>query len=603
MPNTRTKRNGSRERRASAPVLQKVPTGIRGFDEVTVGGLPEGRTTLVCGAAGCGKTLLGMQFLVRGAMDHGEPGVFLAFEETEQDLVKNVASLGFDLAELERKKLLVIEHIHVERNEIEENGEYDLEGLFIRLGLALDSIGAKRLVIDTLETIFGGLTSYGILRSELRRLFRWLKDRGVTTIVTAERGDGTLTRHGLEEYVSDCVVLLDHRVVDQVSTRRMRVVKYRGSTHGSNEYPFLIDRDGLTVVPITTSDLEHKVSEERVSSGITGLDEMLGGPGFYRGSTVLVSGSAGAGKSSLAAHFAAATCKRGERCLYVSYEESPTQIERNMRSIGVELSAFMKSGALKLLAHRPTSFGLEGHLALLHKIVAEHRPDSVVIDPIGTMTSAGSQYDAHLMLVRLVDYLKSNGITALLTSLTHGGEALEATEIQVSSLVDTWILVKGTENNGERTRGVYVLKSRGMNHSNQVREFLISSRGVELREPYVGPEGVLTGTARTMQEAREATAAREREAARLRAERLLARKRALLEQRIAEMQAEFAAEEVELLASARSAADFEVELTDGRSRMAAARGKRQNGQSTARRFSGAAVSTTSNKRAAARVTS
>ena len=555
-------------------VLRKVPTGIQGFDQVTAGGIPEGRTTLVCGAAGCGKTLFGMQFLVRGAIDSGEPGAFIAFEETEDDLVKNVASLGFDLRELERKKLLSIDHIRVERSEIEENGSYDLEGLFIRLGLALDSIGAKRLVIDTLETIFGGLTSYGIIRSELRRLFRWLKDRGITTIVTAERGEGALTRHGLEEYVSDCVVLLDHRVHEQVSTRRLRVVKYRGSTHGSNEYPFLIDRDGLTVVPITASDLDHAVSSERVDTGVAGLNDMLGGAGYYRGSTILVSGTAGAGKSSLAAHFASATCKAGRRCLYVSYEESAKQIQRNMASIGIDLARFVKSGALQLVAHRPTSLGLEGHLAVLHKLTSDFTPEAVVIDPIGTMTNAGAQYDAHLMLVRLIDMLKTKGITVMLTSLTRGGRATEATDVAISSLVDTWLLVKAIETNGERTRGMYVLKSRGMNHSNQIREFLITADGIALKEPYIGPEGVLTGTARAVQEAREQTANREREAQRLRAQRMLERKRRLLDQRIEELRAEFAAEEAELLATAEDAVNFERERQDVRSKLEELRGAR-----------------------------
>ncbi len=568
-----------RARAATAPlptVLQKVPTGISGFDDVTRGGLPKGRTTLICGAAGCGKTLFGTQFLVRGALDAGEPGVFISFEETEDDLVKNVASLGFDLRELEKKKLFGMEHIRVERAEIEENGEYDLEGLFIRLGLALDSLGAKRLVIDTLETIFGGLTSYGTLRSELIRLFRWLKDRGVTTIVTAERGEGALTRHGLEEYVSDCVVLLDHRVEEQISTRRLRVVKYRGSTHGSNEYPFLIDRDGINVIPITSSDLNHEVSTERVDTGISGLNEMLGGQGYYRGSTVLVSGTAGAGKSSVAAHFARASCAAGKRCLYVSFEESAQQIIRNMSSIGINLKRDVDSGLLRLVSHRPTSLGLEGHLSLLHRLSAEFSPDSVVIDPIGTMSNAGDAYDAHLMLVRMIDFFKTRGVTVLLTSLTHGGGALEASHAAISSIADTWLLVKAIETNGERTRGIYVLKSRGMNHSNQIREFLITSRGVELIAPYIGPEGVLTGTARVTQEAREATAARLRTAEKSRAERLLQRKRALLAQRIAELEAEFASEEAELLASVDDALALETEIAQGRDRMSTLRGNGQN---------------------------
>jgi circadian clock protein KaiC len=573
-------RSSSAARRASKgakapgpPVLTKVPTGIAGFDEITHGGIPEGRTTLVCGAAGCGKTLFGMQFLIRGAIDRGETGAFIAFEETEDDLAKNVASLGFDVRDLEQRGLLSVDHIRVDRTEIEENGEYNLEGLFIRLGLALDSIKAKRLVIDTLETIFGGLSDHGLLRSELKRLFNWLKDRGVTTIITAERGDGSLTRHGLEEYVSDCVVLLDHRVSDQISTRRMRVVKYRGSTHGANEYPFLIDHEGLTVVPITTSELRHSVSNRFVPSGVPALDQMLGGRGYYEGSTILVSGTAGSGKSSLAAHFAAETCAAGKRALYVSYEESPEQIRRNMASIGLDLGKHLESGLLRIESQRPTSLGLEGHLVSVHKLIADFEPASVVIDPIGTMGNAGASHDAHLMLVRVIDLLKMRGITGLLTSLTHGGDAADATDMAVSSLVDTWLLVRSLESNGERSRGLYVLKSRGMAHSNQVREFVITASGVSLLEPYVGPEGVLTGTARVLQENRELREARERELEMLRLRELMVRKQAHLEQRVAELRSEFDTEHAELTARLNAVKAVEEHRLANRNEMSALRGR------------------------------
>lgn len=559
--------SASTHKHPALPRLAKVRTGIAGFDEVTQGGIPEGRTTLLCGAAGCGKTLFSIQYLVRGALDDGQPGVFVAFEETEEDITKNVASLGFDLRDLERRKLLAIDHVRVERNEIEENGEYDLEGLFIRLAAALESVGAKRLVIDTLETVFGGLQSYGIIRSELKRLFAWLKERGITTILTAERGEGTLTRHGLEEYVSDCVVLLDHRVRDQISTRRLRVVKYRGSTHGSNEYPFLIDHQGLTVVPITTSDLHHKVSSERVDTGIAGLNEMLHGPGYYRGSTILVTGTAGCGKSSLAAHFLAAGCARGERCVYVSYEESEAQIVRNMKSIGLDLDRYIDAGILCIVAHRPTSFGLEGHLAVLHKLVSDYAPQNIVIDPISTMGSVEESYDAHLMLVRMIDFFKNRGITVVLTNLTSGRGALEATEVQVSSLVDTWLMVRADESNGERTRTLYVLKSRGMSHSQQLREFRITSEGIVLIEPYVGSAGVLTGTARMMQEAEERRAARERGEETARAKRLIETKREILQRKVATLQAEFGAELIEFEAKVQSDASFDEEAREGRSLM------------------------------------
>jgi circadian clock protein KaiC len=475
-------------------VLAKAPTGIGGLDEVTGGGLPRGRPTLVCGSAGCGKTLLAMEFLVRGATSYGEPGVFLAFEETPEELAQNVRSLGFDLDELVARGQLAIDHVQVERSEIEETGDYDLDGLFIRLGAAIDSVGARRVAIDTIETLFGGLGNAAILRSELRRLFRWLKDRGVTTVITGERGDGQLTRQGLEEYVSDCVILLDHRVSDQLSTRRLRIVKYRGSVHGTNEYPFLIDEDGLSVLPITSMRLEHAASTERIPTGIARLDSMLGGQGYYRGSSVLATGTAGLGKTSLAAHLAEATCRRGERCLFLSFEESEAQLVRNMRSIGIDLQTPIDAGLLVVHASRPTLQGLESHLLAIHKLVRAVRPSVVIIDPLSNFTSTGGTRDAHAMLVRLVDFLKTEGITAFLTSLTEGGQSLESTEAGISSIVDTWLLLRDFERRGERLRGLYVLKSRGMPHSRQVREFRLTEHGVEI----LGVLGAAAGAPETV---------------------------------------------------------------------------------------------------------
>ncbi|MGC4087694.1 MAG: circadian clock protein KaiC [Polyangiaceae bacterium] len=556
----------------SLPVVTKAPTGIPGFDDVTYGGLPRGRPSLVCGAAGCGKTLFGLQFLIRGTLDYGENGVFVAFEEREADLVQNVASLGFDLQELVDEKRIALDHVHVEPAQIEENGEYDLEGLFIRLEYALDSVKAKRLVIDTLETIFGGLKDYSILRSELRRLFTWLKDRGITTIITAERGEGALTRHGLEEYVSDCVIVLDHRVHDQVSTRRLRVAKYRGSTHGTNEYPFLIDEHGLAVIPITSSLLDHQISNERVSTGIAKLDEMLGGKGYYRGSSILVSGTAGSGKSSLCAHVAHATCLAKKRALYISYEESPEQVVRNMGSIGLPLARYVEQGLLKLVAMRPTAHGLEGHLSHIHKLVTEFEPEVVVMDPIGALGGFGAELDTHLMIVRLIDFLKGRGVTTMVSNLTHGGAALDSTDSAISSLVDTWLLVVSLESNGERNRGLYVLKSRGMAHSNQIREFVITARGIDLVEPYIGAEGVLTGAARISQDERERAARKARDAESEKARRLLARKREVMEQRIAALRAEFEAEALEAGHIADDARDVESALDSARVRMSERRG-------------------------------
>jgi circadian clock protein KaiC len=536
----------------SKAALEKAPTGVHGLDDLLSGGLPRGRPSLVCGAAGCGKTLFGMQFLVRGALLYDEPGVFIAFEERAEDLVTNVASLGFDLDDLQRRNLLYMDHIRLEPQEIIENGEYDLEGLFLRLGLAIDAVGAKRVVIDTLEILLGGLSNYGVVRAELRRLFEWLKDRGVTAIITAERGEGKLTRHGLEEYVSDCVIVLDHRVEEQVSTRRLRVVKYRGSTHGTNEYPFLIDESGISVLPVTSAGLDHHVSNERVSSGVARLDTMLGGEGYYRGSTVLVSGTAGSGKSSLCAHFADARCRAGERVLYLSFEESAGQIVRNMRAIGVDLARWVDAGLLRFATSRPTAHGLETHLALIHRHIVQFEPAAVILDPVSNFSDAGGSTESHSMLVRLVDFLKSRGITGFLTSLTAGGAALEQTETAISSVVDTWLLVKSIELSGERNRGLYVLKSRGMAHSNQVREFLITDRGIELVDVYVGPSGVLTGLARAHQEASDRQAALERERELESKRRLLERRRALFREKLAKLQAEFDSESFELESSITS---------------------------------------------------
>jgi circadian clock protein KaiC len=462
--------------------LTKARTGIQGLDEITTGGLPAGRPTLVAGGAGSGKTLLAMEFLLRGARDFGEPGVFVSFEETPADLAKNVASLGFDLPALERSGLIAMEHVMVEPHDIAEAGDYDLEGLFVRLQYAIDSVGARRVALDTMETIFGGFTNQALLRAELHRLFGWLKQRDLTVVLTGERSSGVgLTRHGLEEYVSDCVILLDQRVVDQVATRRLRIVKYRGSYHGTSEYPFLIDDRGISVLPLSSAGLTHIASRERVSSGTPGLDEMLEGRGFYRGSSVLVSGSAGSGKTSIAAQFADDVCRRGERCLLFAFEESPSQMLRNMASIGLDLQPWLDAGLLQIQANRPSLHGLEMHLVRFHQAIETFQPSAVVVDPITNLVALGSRGEINAMLVRLVDYLKMRGLTALFTSLTPGIDRdLEGTDVGISSLIDTWLLLRDVEAAGERSRVLYVLKSRGMAHSRQLRDFRMTSRGIEV---------------------------------------------------------------------------------------------------------------------------
>jgi circadian clock protein KaiC len=569
--------------KAEPPALAKVPTGIAGFDEITSGGLPRGRTSLITGSAGAGKTLFGMEFAFRGATQFGEPGVIMAFEENETELIENVASLGFDLVGLIKQNQLVLDFVRVERSEIEETGEYDLEGLFIRLGHAIDKVKAKRVVLDTIEALFAALPNEGVLRAELRRLFRWLKERGVTALITAERGVGQLTRHGLEEYVSDCVILLDHRVIDQVSTRRMRVVKYRGSAHGTNEYPFLIDRQGISVLPVTSLGLNHDAPNERISSGIAQLDAMLDGRGYYRGGSVLVSGTPGAGKSSIAAHFTDAACARGERSIYFAFEESERQIVRNMRSIGIDLGRWLERGSMRFHPARPQLQGLESHLSQMLKQIGDFDPAVVVVDPVTNLTEAGSSVEANAMLIRLVDFLKSRGVTALFTSLTTDQLNSEKTEVGISSLMDTWLLLRNLESNGERNRGLYILKSRGMPHSNQIREFTLSNHGAQLRDVYTGIAGVLTGTARIAQEARDGAEilARQQEIERKRRE--LESKHRAMEAKIASLRAAFAAESGEIENSINDTRIADTVMTDTRATLASLRGGDTNSKSGTKR--------------------
>jgi circadian clock protein KaiC len=483
--------------------LEKCPTGIKGLDEITEGGLPRGRPTLICGSAGCGKTLLAMEFVTRGITEFNEPGVFMAFEENADELAVNVASLGMDVKKLIRQKKLAVDYVHIERSEIEETGEYDLEGLFVRLGNMIDSIGAKRVVLDTIEALFAGLPNEAILRAELRRLFRWLKAKKVTAIITGEQGDKHLTRHGLEEYVSDCVIFLDHRLINQVATRRLRVIKYRGSKHGTNEYPTLIDETGLSVMPISSLGLAYPVSAVRVSTGIPRLDTMFGGKGYFRGTSVLVSGTAGSGKTSVAAAFADSICGKGGKCLYLSFEESPAQIIRNMGSIGFDLGKWVKKGLMKFRSVRPTMFGLETHLVSIHKLVEDFQPTAVVVDPVTNLSSIGDTDEIKAMMMRIIDFLKNKQVTAVFTSLTSDNSDFEQSEVGISSLMDTWILLRNIETDGERNRLLYILKSRGMAHSNQVREFILSDNGIALRDVYIGSGTVLTGSARMVQEAKD----------------------------------------------------------------------------------------------------
>lgn len=526
--------------------FQKSATGINGFDQITNGGLPKGRPTLICGDAGSGKTVFSIEFIVKGATEYNEPGVFVAFEEKSEELAVNVASLGFDLKKLISDKKIKIDHIQIDRSEIEETGEYDLEGLFIRLGYAIDSIGAKRVVLDTIENLFAGLDNHGILRAELRRLFTWLKDKGVTAIITGEKGDGKLTRQGLEEYVSDCVILLDHRINHQISTRRLRIVKYRGSVHGTNEYPFLIDEDGISVLPVTSLQLDKKVSTQRISSGIPSLDDMLGGKGFFRGSSILVSGTAGSGKTSIASYFANAACLRKERCLFLAFEESPDQIIRNMKSIHLDLEQHVRDGYLKFHASRPTLYGLEMHLVVFYKLIKEFKPKIVILDPITNLVTVGEISEVKSILIRLIDFLQNEHITVMFTALTFDNTKMSHADEEVSSLVDNWLSVRDIEYNGERNRGIYILKSRGMKNSNQVREFLITDNGIEIVDVAIGPSGVLTGSARENYKLEEASDKILRQKVMERINKEIESKKMILDARIADLISQFESEKEEM---------------------------------------------------------
>ena len=530
--------------------LAKVPSGIKGFDVITGGGLPQGRPALVSGGPGCGKTLFAMEFIIRGITDYNEPGVFVAFEEKIDDLKKNFKSLGFDLEDLIKQKKLILDHIFIDRTEIEETGEYDLEGLFIRLGAMIDEVGAKRIAIDTLEAIFSGFCNEAILRSEIRRLFLWLKGRGITAVVTGERGERTITKFGLEEYVADCVITLDHRITNQIATRRLRIIKYRGTVHGTDEYPFLISADGISVLPITSMSLSHVATKERIGSGIPRLDTMLGGKGYYRGSSILVSGQAGTGKTSISATFADAACRRGEKCLFMIFEESESQITRNMKSIGINFDPWVKKGLLKFHAVRPTAYSLEMHLSMMINLIEDFEPQVIAVDPISNLYPIGDDIQVRSMLMRLIDYAKSNAITALFTNLSSdeatNAYALESTQMHVSSLMDTWLILKHIEGNGERNRVFSIAKARGLSHSNQIREFILTDRGIQLIDLYRGNEGVLFGSARIAQESREAAKRVIMNEEIERKQRELDRKKRIMENEITMLKEKFARDEDEI---------------------------------------------------------
>ncbi len=556
--------------------LPKALTGIEGLDIITNGGLPKGRATLICGGTGTGKTLLAMEFLLRGAMQYNEPGVFMAFEESTNDLITNVVSIGFDLDGLIASKKIVVDFVYIDQYEIVEAGEYNLDALFIRLGAAIDSIGAKRVVLDTIESLFSNLPNPAVLRAELRRLFRWLKEKGVTAVITGEGGTDTLSRHGIEEYVSDCVINVTVSIEERVASRRLRIVKYRGSSHGSNDYPFVIDGDGISLIPVTSARLEHKVSYTRVSSGIQRLDAMLGGNGFFEDSVIMISGSPGTGKTTFLAHFADAACRRNERVVYFSFEESSDQIIRNMRSVGLNLDHWVKKGLLVMECRRITQYGLDMHLLLSQKLIAEYTPKVVIMDPVTSFDDIANTSDVKRIVMKFVDLMKSIGITIVFGSLTPSEVQSESSSINISSIIDSWILLRDLESNGERSRAIYVLKSRGMSHSNQVREFLMTDHGIEICDVYIGTGGVATGGARLNMLAQEkALGLKLQEEIELR-QFDLENKRSILDSRIAAMRAEFAAQEASNLKMIAQEKTRQAQLSTDRTAMGKIRNVDEN---------------------------
>lgn len=556
-------RSGSANEDNRPKGISKAATGISGFDEITLGGLPRGRPSLIAGGAGSGKTVFAMEFIIHGATRFNEPGIFVSFEENLSELKKNFASLGYDLDKLVEEKKIYLDHIFMDRNLLLETGEYDLDAMFFRLGYLIDSIGAKRIALDTIEVLFSGLTNHAVLRSELIRLFRWLKDRGVTAVVTGEKGEKSITRFGLEEYVADCVVYLDSRVSEQITTRRLRVIKYRGSVHGPDEYPFLITRDGITIFPITSVKTNYKISRERISTGIESLDNMLGEKGFFRGSSVLLSGSAGTGKTSFAGVFVDAACRRGEKSLYIAMEETQDQICRNLESIGLDLEQWVEKGLLDFYITRPSHHGLEMHLAMIEDLLNKHSPAVAVIDPMTDFLSVGGGKEVKSLLTRLIDLMKSKGVTIILTDLIKGDVNPEKSNVYISSLIDTWILLRNEEYNGERSRGLTIIKSRGMPHSNQIREFTMSNNGITLVQPYIGPEGVFMGSARVIQEAKDKADMLVRQRSIQQKRDALEEKHREYEAKIAALQAQFNAEEKEIsLAIEQAEHDLNIKKTD-----------------------------------------
>lgn len=554
--------------------LAKEPTGIPGLDILLEGGLPAGRLTLVCGGPGTGKTVLGMQILAQGALEADEPGVFLAFEEDRDELLANMTGFGWDLASMERSGKLVVDSAGLSLAELREAGAFDLSGLFVRLQAAMDQVGARRVVIDTIESLFTAIPDVAVVRAELVRLMRWLRDRGVTAFITAPRGNGALTRYGIEEYITDCVILLDQRVAEQGTTRWMRVVKYRGSGHVNDEVPFLIGSTGFSVLPLVSLPLDYQASDRRLSTGVPTLDDMLGG-GYYEGSAVLVSGTAGSGKSSLAAHLLERTCRDGGRAAMFAFEESESVIVRNMRSIGIDLAPWLENDRLRIVSCRPGRYGLESHLVAIHKAVVDFKPSVLVLDPISGFEHLGTVERGKSMVTRVLDLVRREGVTTLMTNLVKGGGAKDQTDIGVSSIMDTWISVRDVESDGERNRAIYIIKARGMAHSNQVREFLLTPEGIQLRPVYTGPAGVLVGTARAVQEAAEESDARNRAREIERLERHLEGEQRKLEARVAALRAESEAAQDELSAQIdrAKAARSDVENASGRARQGRVGGK------------------------------
>ena len=477
-----------------------VSTGVKGLDDVLGGGIPQGHAMLLVGKPGTGKSILSMEYLLHGIELHKENGVYISFEESEKQIISNAASFGWKFEEMVKKNKLAISYIDMQPEQMRTVGDYDLSALILRVKGAIKKVNARRVVIDGINNLLSTFDDERIIRSDLLRLIREIKEVNATIFITGERGHDSWSKMGFEEYLADGLMHLDNRTDGNYQTREIQVVKCRGINHYTGKSPFIINSEGMSIRPLITADFDYKVLKSRVSTGIADIDNMLGGKGLYRGSTVYITGPSGAGKTSISSSFANGACSRGERALFLAFEESSDQIIRNMKSIGLSLDKWVNEKLLYFYTARATTNSLEGHLDNIMTMVREVEPTCVVLDPISAFRPIANENETKLMLIRLNDYLRARKITTVFTALSSDGEYSEHADVQLSSIADTWIVVRIMDYKGERNNVMQLMKSRGMSHSRQMKEMYFTGNGLKLQNVYQGPEGVLTGAARIGQE-------------------------------------------------------------------------------------------------------